>query len=448
MASTLVRRTAADAPAGTSTPMLFANTGNNVEAFPLLPGGTFTPLGVPPANGFTQGLAYAANKVYACGTNGILYVLDLSQPLATGPGFQPLSLPVNGGTLAAGPLAAPAEGGTLIVFSVNTGTANSVCFYDPATGNLLQLDTNHLLATQLVVDENGILYAAGEDPANPNTPFGQVYAIRLDDLLQGERDFIVESELMQDFSAPVPGQLAATARYQTHVTVVDGQKAPRPFQPIKVWADTPILTLVEIDGVPAYIDATTPATVQTDAGGTLTIVTDAADLSTTALQIWAGFMNPYERIVVYPDREFHNRLATTHYDNTSPSPDPTKINLATASTYTVTDLSAPPPLLYGTPAQQGAAQAVAPVVQQFAQRVSYPTGAVAAAARALGAAAASPYLAGTFAGAFYAPVSAPADRSVTPAGQPLVASASTSRPTTPAAAHRSTPRSPSPPPPT
>ena len=250
VASTLVRRTPANAPAGTSTPMLFGNTGNNVEAFPLAPGGTFTPIGVPPANGFTQGLAYADNKVYACGTDGSLYVLDLSQPLATGPGFQALSLPINGGTLAAGPLAAPAAGGTLIAFSVNSGTANSVCFYDPATGNLLQLDTNHMLATQLAVDENGILYAAGQDPANPNTPFGQVYAIRLDSLLQGERDFIVESELMQDFDAPTPGQLAATARYQTHVTVVDAQKAPRPFQPIKVWANTPILALVEIDGVP------------------------------------------------------------------------------------------------------------------------------------------------------------------------------------------------------
>jgi hypothetical protein len=47
--------------------------------------GTFTALGVPPANGFTQGIAYADNKVYACGTDGIL-------------------------TLMAGPLAAPAAG--------------------------------------------------------------------------------------------------------------------------------------------------------------------------------------------------------------------------------------------------------------------------------------------------------------------------------------------------
>ena len=121
VASTLVRRTVAGDPPGTSTPMFFANTGNNVEAFPLLPGGTFTPLSVPPANGFTQGIAYAGNKVYACGTDGILYALDLSQPLAAGPGFQPLSLPINGGTLAAGPLAAPAAGGTLIAFSANNG---------------------------------------------------------------------------------------------------------------------------------------------------------------------------------------------------------------------------------------------------------------------------------------------------------------------------------------
>ncbi len=72
---------------------------------------------------------------------------------------------------------------------------------------------------------------------------------------------------MQDFDAPAPGQLAATARYQTHVTIVDAPKGAAPFQPVKVWADTAILTLVEIDGVPTYINATTPAAVQTDASG-------------------------------------------------------------------------------------------------------------------------------------------------------------------------------------
>ncbi|MEZ4609838.1 MAG: hypothetical protein R2838_06250 [Caldilineaceae bacterium] len=33
-------------------------------------------------------------------------------------------------------------------------------------------------------------------------------------------------------------------------------------------------------------------------------------------------MDPYERIVVYPDREFHNRLATTHYASTTNPIDP------------------------------------------------------------------------------------------------------------------------------
>ena len=192
----------------------------------------------------------------------------------------------------------------------------------------------------------------------------------------------------------------------THVTVVDAHKAPRPFQPIKVWADAPILALVEIDGVPTYISATTPATVQTDATGILTIVSDAADLSTTALQIWAGFMNPYERIVVYPDREFHNRLATTHYDNTSPSPDPTKINLATASTYTVTDLDRAAPL---APEQPPAPISPAPLPAPSTRREPRrPTG------------------------ASHLP--------------PPSASASISPPIMPAAGRRSTPRSPSPPP--
>ncbi|MEZ4610624.1 MAG: hypothetical protein R2838_10330 [Caldilineaceae bacterium] len=51
--------------------------------------------------------------------------------------------------------------------------------------------------------------------------------------------------------------------------------------------------------------------------------------------------------MVYPDRQFHNRLTTTSYDNAAQgNPDPTTVNLATASTYTVTNLASPPPLLF------------------------------------------------------------------------------------------------------
>ena len=37
------------------------------------------------------------------------------------------------------------------------------------------------------------------------------------------------------------------APYQTHVTIVDDQKAPQPNEPVKIWADAP--TTLVIDGL-------------------------------------------------------------------------------------------------------------------------------------------------------------------------------------------------------
>ncbi|MCB0056615.1 MAG: hypothetical protein KDE45_06320, partial [Caldilineaceae bacterium] len=202
-----------------------------------------------------------------------------------------------------------------------------------------------------------------------------------------------------------------TARYQTHVTVVDANKAPRPYQSMKVWADAS--TTLLIDGQSYTVDATTPASVQTDATGTLTIVSDATDLTTSALKLWAGFMDPYERIVVYPDREFHSRLATTHYASTT-NPDPTQINLATAAPYDPTNLTSPAPLF--STSEQPLATAAANVTSKLASSVAYQSGGTPAQASAAAATAtASSYLAyADLAGAAYSPVSTPANRAVTP----------------------------------
>lgn len=359
------------------------------------------------SGGFGRGLALHDGVIYVGGNNGILY--SLTEP--SGGAFQQL-LPtaITDGSFAAGPIVAPdAKGGAAIVFSGRKGSSNSVWIYDPTTTNLVQIDTDQLLATQLAVDENGVLYAAG----NPGTAFGQVYAIRIDQVMQQERSFIVDSELMQDFDEPVAGQLAAMPRYQTHVTVVDALKAPQPFQSVKVWADTALLSLVQIDGQFYFINRTTAASVQTDAAGTVTVISDAADLSTTPLKLWAGFMNPYERIVVYPDRAFHARLATTHAAPNTTNPDPTRINLSTATTYDVANLKNPPALFAAN--EQGQAGAAATAVQQLTTAVGFQPGVTPAAARRAraGAPSAGNYLAyADLVGAAFGPVNTPANRSV------------------------------------
>jgi len=49
------------------------------------------------------------------------------------------------------------------------------------------------------------------------------------------------------------------------------------------------------------------------------------------LRIWAGFMDTYERVVVYPDHEFHARATTAHANASDDDPD--KVNLVTTRSY-------------------------------------------------------------------------------------------------------------------
>jgi hypothetical protein len=135
-------------------------------------------------------------------------------------------------------------------------------------------------------------------------------------------------------------------------------------------------------------------------------------LSTTPLKLWAGFMNPDERIVVYPDRAFHTRLATTYSAPDTMNPDPTRINLATATTYDTSNLTSPPMLFAAN--EQAQAGAAANAVQQLTTAVGYQAGVTPAARQArAGAPSPSSYLAYTdLAGAAYGPVNTPANRSV------------------------------------
>ncbi|MEZ4716787.1 MAG: hypothetical protein R2851_11970 [Caldilineaceae bacterium] len=194
--------------------------------------------------------------------------------------------------------------------------------------------------------------------------------------------------------------------------MVDAQKRPLPFQSVHVYANEQ--TTLTIEGSTFTVDATTYAAVQTDAGGALVIVSDASDTYTTPLKLWAPFMDATERIVVYPDREFHNRLTTTTYDNAAQgNPDPTTVNLATASTYTVTNLASPPPLLF-TSSEASGAQSAATAIQTMVKSVQANSSALAARA-ASGAPSVTQYLAyDDLAGAAYAPVNGPVTRPVAP----------------------------------
>ncbi len=177
-------------------------------------------------------------------------------------------------------------------------------------------------------------------------PVAQVFGIRVDQAVQELRDFIVDSQLMQDFDDPsAPTHNAdGVARYQTHLTLIDATKAPLINESVKLWADQ-ANTIVLVNGQSYTIgpDDDQFASVKTSSSGQLVIVSgytqadgsDTSDMNAVPLRAWAPFMNPYERMLVLRDQEFHNRVATAH--STDPSQagadDPTRANLQTAQTY-------------------------------------------------------------------------------------------------------------------
>jgi outer membrane protein assembly factor BamB len=223
---------------------------------------------------------------------------------------------------------------------------------DVASGTIAVLPTGQTaVAATSAVGDDGILYVAGAKML-ADSGLGQVFALRMDAAAAAAHDVIAESQLMQDYDEPAGGQLTAVARYQTHLTVVDDAGTPRPFTALRVWADAPVT--VQVDGNPFPIGPQTAAPVQTAADGSVSIVSDAGRLAATPLRVWASFMDPAERIVVYPDAEFHQRLASVIAD--PKGDDPTSINLSTAKPYGGTPLFS----------SQAQAQQVAQAVRQLA----------------------------------------------------------------------------------
>ncbi len=208
-----------------------------------------------------------------------------------------------------------------------------------------------------------LYYAAGADAdpsGNPTNQIAQVFGIRVDEWPQTLRDFISDSQLMTDYDDSTPGQ--PLARYQTHVTVVDNQKTPQPHAALKIWADQPN-TAITIDGQPYTVgpgDADF-AQVKTGIDGAIAVASNAADYFASPLRLWASFMDPYERIVVYPDQEFHARVTTAHANVNDTDPD--KVNLMTATAYSGK------PLFTDDDKQANQPQQIANSIQQVSQGI-------------------------------------------------------------------------------
>jgi len=355
---------------------LFANGGSAVWQVDVAAPETALSFALAGDGSVRSGFTFADSVLWFGDSNGTLYGLDgqmhsvpmtpISLRTTQGPGGEQLyTTPV---------VYRDAGGGSVVLAAVtNTQGANNLVAFDPATGNVAGVPTAQTAPVTLSKRvTNGVVYVAGTGTVNATQQLPQVLGIRVDQAVQSLRAFVIESQLMQDFDDQ--SKPDGLARYQTHVTLVDQVKAPLAQEAVKVWADKP--TSVLINGRTYAIgpgDAQFAA-VQTAADGTLVIASgytsadgsDKPDLYAAPLRVWAGFMDPYERIVVYRDREFHNRVATAQSVADTGSPaydDPTTVNLHASTSYKSTALFS------DADKQQGQPENVAKAIQTMTKSV-------------------------------------------------------------------------------
>ena len=343
--------------AGASQAALFVNAGSAIYALNTADGTTLQSYTLPTGRLTSSGISIYSNQLYVGDTAGTLYVIDgMTMKLVTNTtdAFQNTWLGVLGKPTV---IHSEDPNDTTVGVYFARGDDN-LWLFDPSSGNLEQISTDLNASIITGYDAvHGMLYSAGWNGGTG--PLGQVFAMRPDQALQAERSFIIESELMQDFASDDEVAGNGVARYQTHITIVDGSNAPLANTAIKIWSaddETEIL----IDGTAFTVGGATPASFTLDATGSCTLVSVADDLFSPTFTVWAPFMDPSECIVIQPDAAFHQRLAgVTASGSTDPSQtDPQQIDLSNAASYDGT------PLFSTSSDDQATAAQAAPAISQ------------------------------------------------------------------------------------
>jgi hypothetical protein len=417
---------------GNVKPAIFVNSYDYIEAYSLVDPFLLN-YEIAGDNQFTSGLAYdrPTGLVWVGDSIGRLYALDpmsnlqpaAHTPIQPAPPDQIKTTPV---------LDTDSAGNSYVLFGTLGPNSRQLWIFDPSqpagAANPASVATGQTAIAQIsAAVTNGVIYAAGDTGWNPNNKAaGQVFAINLDRATQALRDFIIESQLLQDFDDRPVGDDTYTgmARYQTHVTIVDDVKAPRAFETVKIWADAP--ATIAIDGGPPMSIGpgdSEYAQAQAGADGSLTISSgyiqndgsNDTDVFAVPLRLWASFMDPYERVQVNPDRKFHNRVATVQAitKTTDPGYDSLDVvNLQTAQDYGSTSLFTDQEKTQQPPQPQQIANAVQSMTQAIGLGGS-ASGRAVSGARTL-TDTPGKYLAyDDLPGAAYAPTNTPADRTVT-----------------------------------
>jgi outer membrane protein assembly factor BamB len=217
---------------------------------------------------------------------------------------------------------------------------DNLVYFGSADKNVYAFD---ITAPETVVSyaaDDAIAYFAGISAASAY--FGTQSNMLSADFAEVIHSFNSQSQLMVDY---VPAAQGATPQqipsYQSHVTLYDSENNIRPNEAVKIWSATPTTLLT--DNQTFQIGPDEPAAFQSDSSGKLTLSVPASTniqpetgsgLSTPALTLWASFMDPSERILIYADQRLHARLQSI-----------TGADLQNAASYNSTDPTQPGPAL-------------------------------------------------------------------------------------------------------
>lgn len=182
---------------------------------------------------------------------------------------------------------------------------------------------NHMYAFELASPNGPVTGLDASEPitflagvSSGSAYFGtqsRLLASQFSDLIH---QFNSQSQLMVDFTRQM-SSYQQTPAYQTNIQLYDPSGNVRSRESIKVWASAPVNLTTDNQGF--VVDHDAPAAFESDAAGRIVISVQAdtnisastpSGLSTPALTLWASFMAPDERILIYPDQRLHGALQT------------------------------------------------------------------------------------------------------------------------------------------
>lgn len=338
-------------------------------------------------------LCFDGSLVYVPGAAGTLFALDpseLTESWNQTPGGPLTTSPIS----SDGMVYVGSGDGNLYALDIASGGGSGVSL---TVGDALQY---------VAKVSNGTVY------------FGTQSLLMSQNLQQIERQFLVRSELIEQMEPGLSNAPLPTATYRTEVSVFHVDKTARVNESVKIWASEPVT--ITIGGQVYSIDAHNPVALQTDSSGQISMSVaanpavqagSATGLATPSLKVWGDFMNPGERVLMYPDQPLHHRLSVLSGDQ-----------LLAAHSYNAGDLKSPGDALIPSVYQTSeAASAIASTVNN----------AIGLQQSASNAGAANRYLAypGTMQGVFYQPQDAPAFRPAPAGNWQLTIPANQSAPT-------------------